>query len=133
MIEFARGGPDGATVPLPTPYGYGYSLAQLSPEIADRSSILFVWVTPEESRRRNEERARPGRDGDASILHHGVPEAVMFGDYGEEQKDIFYDHLKGYRELELRRAVNVLIDGSKFRPKVADIIDAIDRYAPRIP
>jgi hypothetical protein len=71
-------------MPLESPHGYTYSLGQLSREILDRASILHVCVTPEESRRRNEERARPGREGDASILHHGVPEAVMLGDYGTD-------------------------------------------------
>lgn len=82
VIEFARGGPEGAPLPLHPPLGYASSLAALSDDILDRACILYVWVDPEESRRRNRERARPGIDGDASILHHGVPEAVMHHDYG---------------------------------------------------
>jgi hypothetical protein len=82
LIEFARGGPEGTEPPLRDPHGYAFSLRYLSPGILRRAAALYVWVTPEESRRRNLDRAVPGIEGDASILHHGVPEVVMRGDYG---------------------------------------------------
>ncbi|OFW66456.1 MAG: hypothetical protein A2Z12_05365 [Actinobacteria bacterium RBG_16_68_21] len=82
VIEFARGGPTGAAAPLPHPIGYRASLAALSAAILTRAAILYVWVSPEESRRRNRERAVAGPEGDATILHHGVPEQVLRADYG---------------------------------------------------
>jgi hypothetical protein len=84
VIEFARGGPEGATLPLSAPHGYQYSLSQLSEEILEKAAILYVWVDPEESRRKNIERAVEGTDGDASVLHHVVPDAVMRNEYGTD-------------------------------------------------
>jgi hypothetical protein len=82
VVEFARGGPEGAVPPLPDPLGYRASLARLPRSLLERAAALYVRVTPEQSRVRNRERARPGPEGDASILHHGVPEAVLRADYG---------------------------------------------------
>ena len=101
VIEFARGGADGSTLPLPAPYGYRYSLSRLVPEILDRAAVLYIWVTPEESRRKNQHRADP--DDPGSILHHGVPNAVMYGDYGCDDMQWLLDHTDRPHTLKIER------------------------------
>jgi len=80
VIEAARGGHNGSAFPLTPPHGYETAFQTLSPAILEKAAVLYVWVDPAESRRKNIERGRP--DGQGSILHHSVPMEVMLGQYG---------------------------------------------------
>lgn len=90
VIEFSRGAGQDQRPPFPSPWGYAHSLARLAPEVLERAVVLYVWVTPAESRRRNRERSLPGREG--STLHHGVPEGVMLHDYARDDIAWLLDH-----------------------------------------
>lgn len=119
VIEFARGGPDGSSFPLPAPHGYQYSLAHLSPAILENASILYIWVTPDESRRKNTARTDP--DDPGSILHHGVPMSVMLGEYGCDDMD--------YLEAKASKAgtIEVQAAGRTFRLPVGRFDNRVDK------
>jgi hypothetical protein len=119
VIEFARGGPEGSTMPLPAPFGYLYSLSLLSPRILERASVLYIWVTPEESRRKNLARTDPNDPG--SILHHGVPEAVMRGDYGCDDMGWLIE------QSDKPNTVRVEAHGRTFHLPVARFDNRVDR------
>ncbi len=80
VMECARGGADGADMPLDPPAGYAFSLANHRPEVLQNAAVLYIKVTPEESRRKNKARYVPGMED--SDLHHSAPDVVMYEDYG---------------------------------------------------
>ncbi len=119
VIEFARGGPDGASCPLPAPHGYQYSLAQLSPAILEKAAVLYIWVTPEESRRKNIARADP--DDPGSILHHSCPESVMLADYGTCDMGYLVEN------SDVPGTIRIESDGQTFHLPVVRFDNRVDR------
>jgi hypothetical protein len=103
VIEAARGGVNGSAYPLTPPQGYQYTLSQFADDILDNASILYVWVTAEDSRRKNIERARP--DGQSSILHHSVPMEVMLGEYGLDDMEYLISQSSVADSVEIGRPI----------------------------
>lgn len=119
VIEAARGGPDNSSFPLQDPLGYQYSLRELDPEILKRAVILYVWVTPEESRRKNTARTNPNDPG--SILHHGVPMEVMLNDYGCDDMDYLE------KNSEVPGTITIAKDGRKYHLPIGRFDNRVDK------
>ena len=119
IIECARGGPDGAEMPLTGTFGYQYSLPMFCPEILEQAVILYIWVTPEESRRKNADRADP--DDPGSNLHHGVPMAVMLGDYGCDDMEYLI------KNSEVENTVTVKAYGKTYHVPIGVFDNRVDK------
>ncbi len=118
VIENSRGGMDGSAMPLTGTQGYQYSLPRYCPEILENAAILYIWVTPEESRRKNIARCNP--DDPGSNLNHMTPESVMLHDYGCD--DMLY--LKEISDVE--DTVKVDAYGKTYHVPIAVIDNRVD-------
>lgn len=119
IIECARGGADGSEMPLTGTFGYQYSLPMFCPEILENAVLLYIWVTPEESRRKNADRADPNDPG--SNLHHGVPMAVMLGDYGCDDMEYLIN------TSEVKDTVTVKAHGRTYHIPVGVFDNRVDK------
>jgi hypothetical protein len=90
IIECARGGKQGSEMPLTGSTGYQYYFKNLAPDLLSNAAVLYVQVTPEESRRKNAARFDPN-DPDSSLFH-STPEKVMLNDYGCDDMQYLLDH-----------------------------------------
>ena len=106
-------------MPLTGEYGYQYSLAQFSPDLLREAAILYIWVTPEESRRKNNERANP--DDPGSNLFHGVPMSVMLGDYGCDDMQYLREH------SQLENTITVKRDGITYHVPIGVFDNRVDK------
>ncbi len=78
LIECARGGSVDEGYPLP--HGYFSTLGYLPDELLAKAVILYVKVSPEESKRKNAARYDPADP--LGTMGHKVPDKVMESDYG---------------------------------------------------
>ena len=95
VFEFARGGTKGTstTEPLKPPFGYEYSLSLFDKKILMNAAILYIWVTPEQSKQKAFQREKEGKEGKSQTvstqlsLNHGIAETVLDKEYGMDDFD----------------------------------------------
>lgn len=80
LVEFSRG----------KNYGYERALSRLDPRVLQQGAILYIFVSFEESWRRNLARYDEKRRG--GILTHSVPRSEMERTYGEDDWGILTGH-----------------------------------------
>ena len=115
IIECARGGKQGSEMPLTGSTGYQYYFKNLAPDLLSNAAVLYVQVTPEESRRKNAARFDPN-DPDSSLFH-STPEKVMDG----------YEATREIRKLQREDAATVKIiamTADAFNEDVQKCLDA---------
>jgi hypothetical protein len=116
VIEAARGGAHGSAFPLCPPHGYDTAFQTLSPAILEKAAVLYVWVDPAESRRKNIERGRP--NGQGSILHHSVPMEVMLGQYGCDDMAWLLERSDRPGTIRVER---IVAEGDRYATKVYNL------------
>ena len=95
IFEFARGGTKGCdpSKPLTPPFGYEYSLSLFDKRILMNAAILYICVTPEQSKQKAFQRAKEGKEGKSQTvstqlsLNHGIAETVLDKEYGMDDFD----------------------------------------------
>ena len=93
IFEFARGGTKGEKAPLKPPFGYEYSLGCFDKKILSNAAILYIWVTPEQSKQKAFQREKEGKEGKSQTvstqlsLNHGIAETVLDKEYGMDDFD----------------------------------------------
>ena len=93
IFEFARGGTKGEKSPLKPPFGYEFSLSCFDKRILSNAAILYIWVTPEQSKQKAFQREKEGKEGKSQTvstqlsLNHGIAETVLDKEYGTDDFD----------------------------------------------
>ena len=115
FVEFARGKADG---------GFKRAYELLSKEMWERAAILYIKVSFEESRRKNEARYQEALAH--SILAHKLPEESLQRFSGEQDwEEITDGRAHGYMELHGIKVPFVTMENE---PEIKDEAGLMDRY-----